>query len=83
VPNPFTGTTSIRFTLAQAGPVDLDLYNAGGRLVRHLSGFSPAGPGALNWDARGTDGQRTPPGVYYCRFLANGQRQAGPVILIQ
>jgi hypothetical protein len=83
VPNPFTGTTSIRFTLAQAGPVDLDLYDAGGRLVRHLTGFSPTGPGALHWDARGTDGQRMPPGVYYCRFLADGQRQAGPVILIE
>jgi hypothetical protein len=83
VPNPFNGTTSIRFILARAGRVDLDLYDAGGRLVRHLSGFSAAGEGALEWDALGTDGQRTRPGVYYCRFTADGQQQSVPVILIQ
>jgi hypothetical protein len=83
VPNPFTGTTSLRFTMAHAGPVELELYDAGGRMVRRLFSFSPAGPGALDWDARGADGQRLPPGVYYCRFSADGQRQAGPVILIE
>jgi hypothetical protein len=83
VPNPFNGTTSIRFVLARAGRVDLDLFDAGGRLVRHLSGFSAAGEGALAWDAREAGGQRTRPGVYYCRFTADGQQQSTPVILIQ
>jgi hypothetical protein len=43
-PNPFTSTTSIRYTLARAGNVNLRLYDVTGKLVSTLaSGYHNAG----------------------------------------
>jgi hypothetical protein len=53
-PSPVTGTTTIRFTLAEAGPVELSVYDLSGRLVDTLvEGELEAGPHACVWDASG------------------------------
>lgn len=70
-PNPFEGSTTIRFHLDVAGPVELGLYDVQGRFVRALiDGVRSAGDHSISLDARGLPG-----GVYFYR-LRQGDRQA-------
>jgi predicted secreted hydrolase len=73
-PSPATGVTSLRFTLAQAGRVRIELYDAAGRAVRLLrDGPVAAGPGAVDWDGRDHAGNPVAPGMYFCRMAVDGQ----------
>ncbi|MEO0108666.1 MAG: T9SS type A sorting domain-containing protein, partial [candidate division WOR-3 bacterium] len=48
-PNPFSGTTTISYTLPSAGPMSLRLYDVTGALVATLvEGLRPAGSSALS-----------------------------------
>ncbi|MCX7022344.1 MAG: T9SS type A sorting domain-containing protein, partial [bacterium] len=53
-PSPVAGKTTIRFTLAEAGPVELSVYDLSGRLVDTVvDGELEVGPHACVWDASG------------------------------
>src|SRR5262249_26057765 len=69
-PNPFRTETELSFTLAQAGPVDLAVFDLMGREVRPVvRGLRlDAGPHRLAWDGRRGDGGQTPAGVYFVRL---------------
>jgi YVTN family beta-propeller protein len=76
-PNPFRsgGTTSLRFTLARAADVRLEVYDAAGRRVAVvLDRRLPAGPGAAAWDGADESGRQVGPGVYFYRLSALGER---------
>ncbi len=84
-PNPFRGSTEIRFDLPRAGETQLRIFDVTGQLVRDLvSGRRPAGHHAAIWDGRDAAGRRVGSGVYLVRLQAGGQvldrkmvRQAG------
>jgi len=60
-PNPFNPTTTIGFTLADAGNVSIDIYNVAGQKVDTLVGnFMDAGSHSVVWDASGFSA-----GVYF------------------
>jgi hypothetical protein len=68
-PNPFSRTTSIRFSLPAAGEHALIVYDVAGRKVRTLSrGSRPAGPAEAVWDGRDDGGIFVPSGVYFYRL---------------
>jgi hypothetical protein len=69
-PNPFGGSTLLRFSLPAPATVSLAVFDARGRCVRHLLRDHPAaaGPHALDWDARDDTGRSVPPGVYFVRL---------------
>ncbi len=68
-PNPFSGTTTLRFTLPQPADVRLDLFDATGRPVRHLLQETlPAGKHSVDVAADGL-----PQGVYFCRLMVAGE----------
>jgi len=51
-PNPFNPTTTIGFTLAEAGNVAIDVFNVAGQKVDTIvSGFMSAGSHTVTWDA--------------------------------
>ena len=51
-PNPFNPTTTIGFTLAEAGNVSIDVYNVAGQKVDTLvNDFMEAGSHSVVWDA--------------------------------
>jgi hypothetical protein len=80
-PNPFGGTTRIAFESPNAGPVEIEIFDVGGRRVRTLS--APAGLRAVDWDGRNDDGVRLPSGIYFCRIpTAAGHRVVGRLVLI-
>ena len=58
-PNPFNPTTNLRFEVAYATTMDLDIYDAGGRLVRTLMKSQPlaAGDHQIRWNGRDDAGR--------------------------
>jgi hypothetical protein len=68
-PNPFNPVTTIRFTLAKPGWMQLRIYDEQGRLRRTLAeGYYSAGSQQAIWDARDDDGRPVGSGVYLCRL---------------
>jgi len=60
-PNPFNPTTTIGFTLAEAGDVNIDVYNVAGQKVDTLvNDFMESGSHSVVWDASGFSA-----GVYF------------------
>jgi hypothetical protein len=78
-PNPFTGTTSIRYRLREPGHATLRVYDARGRCVRELVDRAvDKGPQRLDFDADGL-----PSGVYFYSLESRGQRAWRRCVLIQ
>jgi hypothetical protein len=81
-PNPFNPQALASFRLERAGPVDLALYDAGGRRVRVvLHGVLPAGDHRAPI-ARPGDG-RLASGVYFLRLRADGHDTKLKAVLVQ
>ena len=73
-PNPASGRVEFRFRLREAGPVQLRVHDARGRLVRGWEGrFDAERPIALGWDLRSADGRSLPSGRYFVSLESRGQ----------
>ncbi|HWO58332.1 MAG TPA: PKD domain-containing protein [bacterium] len=83
-PNPFNPATVIAFSLAQTGPVRLDVYDILGRRVATLAeGDWPAGHHRVVWDGRDEDGIERASGVYFYRLQADGFQQSRKMLLLK
>ena len=72
-PNPFNAGTQIVYTLSEAGPVELAIYNVRGQRVRTLvQSVQAAGRYQIVWDGRSDSGTPLASGVYLSR-LASAQ----------
>jgi len=70
-PNPFNPVTTIRYSTASPGHVELTIYDVSGRRVRTLVvGSLAPGRHALRWDGRDASGQEVASGVYFLRLAA-------------
>jgi len=75
-PNPFDDRTRLSWSLPEAGPVLLEVFDGLGRRVSTLvDGYHEAGSNAVTWDAGGL-----PAGVYFVR-LRSGARQATTTVV--
>jgi hypothetical protein len=76
LPTPFTGTTTIRFSIPRPTSTNISIYSAAGTHVRVLSAPQPLTPGvySLKWDGRDDRGATVSRGVYYCRMTAGDFR---------
>jgi hypothetical protein len=76
VMNPFYGATSVRLTLAQPARVDIEVFDAQGRLVRRLAHARSvsAGESAVAWDGLNDRGQPVAAGIYSIR-VRTAERQ--------
>ena len=74
-PNPFNPATIIPFAVpAEAGDVDLTIYNVLGQPVRHVwNGPLVAGEYRLVWDGRDAQGQPVAAGVYLYQLQVGDQ----------
>ena len=78
-PNPFNPTTTIRFTLPEAGPVRLEVFDITGRRVAVINDqVMLAGTHTVTFDASGLAG-----GVYMYRLSSNGQTKVRKMLLIK
>ncbi|MEZ4649390.1 MAG: FG-GAP-like repeat-containing protein [Candidatus Eisenbacteria bacterium] len=81
-PNPFRGATAIRFQLAEASPVRIEVLDVTGRLVRTLTDAAfGAGAHQVPWDGRNADGSEMPSGVYLYRVQAGAEVWRSKAIL--
>jgi hypothetical protein len=68
-PNPFNPSTTIRFTLPEASPVRLVVYDVRGALVRTLAdGSYQPGAHSVVWDGLDRSGRACASGVYVYRL---------------
>jgi hypothetical protein len=83
-PNPTRGTTAVSYALAQAGRVQLGVYDVSGRLVRQLvDAERRAGTETVVWNGMAESGARLEAGVYFVRLAAPGFRETRRVILLR
>ena len=70
-PNPFQTSTSIHYSVKEAVPVEIRIYNARGELVHKLVNDNRA-PGNYNiiWDGRTQNGTLAPSGIYFYQMKA-------------
>ena len=71
LPTPFTGATTIRFSIPRRTQTSVRIYSATGTLVKTVcnSSLLPAHY-SLVWDGRDDRGATVSRGVYYCRMAA-------------
>lgn len=83
-PNPFNPTTTITFTLPDAGPVRLAVYDSLGRRIRTLAdGVHEAGRHSIAWNGRDDGGDAQASGIYFYRLEAEGRALTRKMVLLQ
>jgi hypothetical protein len=83
-PNPFNPLTTIVFTLARPGWVDLRVYDLAGRLVTLLQqGKVAAGYHSVPWNGTDRIGRTVPSGTYVYRLEASGQVLSRTMMLVR
>ena len=83
-PNPFNPQTTLKYSLRDAGEVNLAIYNLRGELVKQLV-HEQKSPGAYSavWDGRGRDGAAVASGMYLARFVAADVVMTQRLMLVQ
>ena len=83
-PNPFNPTTSITFSLAEPGHVNLSVYNSLGQQVAQLvNGVKTADTHIVDWNALSDSGQQLPSGIYIYRIDVNDKAKARSMVLMK
>ena len=84
-PNPFNPATTIPFVVpAEAGDVDLTIYNTLGQSVRQVwNGPLAAGEHRLTWDGRDAQGQPVAAGVYLYQLQAGEQTHIRKMVKLE
>lgn len=84
-PNPFNPQTTIRYQLAESGPVRLVVYNVLGQQIRTLvDGFQGRGVQEVVWNGRNQGGNKVTSGNYLYRFETTTQAPAtGRMLLVR
>ncbi len=78
-PNPLRGSTNLRFSLGEAGPARLSIYDVSGRLVHRLvDAESTEGLQSLVWQTGDM-----PAGVYFLSLETRGESQTRKLIILR
>jgi hypothetical protein len=77
LPNPANQAANVRYELSRPCPVDVSVFDAGGRVVTRLVDAAQA-PGlhSARWNS-----SQAPAGVYYCRIQAGEQIVTQPLVV--
>jgi hypothetical protein len=83
-PNPFYDAATITFTLADASPVTVAIYNVlGQRIATLTAGMQPSGEQSVVWDGRILDGRKAPSGPYFYRIHAGASSATGALVYVR
>ena len=83
-PNPFNPSTTIRYQLADAAPVRLQIFDSLGQQVRSLvSERQTAGYYRVVWDSRNDSGSQVAAGVYFYRLEAGDFSRVNKLLLLK
>ena len=67
-PNPFSNEATLKFRIAQTGPVAIKIFDVRGRLVTVFPALTGGSVTTLTWDGQALDRHRVPAGVYFVRI---------------
>ena len=83
-PNPFNPETQIAYTISEAGPVDLAIYNLLGQRVRTLvQETQAAGSYQVVWNGRNDKGALVASGIYLYRLSSAQEVQVRRLLLLK
>ncbi len=85
-PNPANPSATIRYTIAEKGPVTLRIFDVGGRVVRTLVDQvqEPAEAAfEVVWDGMNDQGQRVGSGVFFYQIDAPGFTSAKKLVILK
>lgn len=84
-PNPFNPITTIRYELAQADNVSLNVYDSTGRLIKTLVDEKQAsGYYRVSWNGKNEAGREVPAGIYIYRLeTTDGYEETRKMILLK
>ena len=83
-PNPFSGTTTIGYTLPARQNVRVEIYDMLGRRLRVLArGERPEGYSQVIWDAKDDAGNTVSPGIYVIRLETPDRDETRKVSLVR
>ncbi len=81
-PNPFSNTTTLKYSLPQSSHASLKIYNVSGRLVKTLlEGHQDSGIYKLKWDGRDEGGKLVSSGIYFATLITKGHQATSKLIL--
>ncbi len=83
-PNPGSSQTYIHFERRHSGPVQVNVYDIAGRLIRRISNSSfSAGSHQLLWDGRSDEGRAVAAGVYLIRVSSAEGDATSRVVMVR
>lgn len=83
-PNPFNPSTTIRFTLADGGDTELQVFDVRGNNIKRLvAGSLAAGDHSVSWDGTDEAGQRVPSGIYFYRLRSGSYEGMQRMVLLK
>jgi hypothetical protein len=83
-PNPFNPETTINFSLNEAGPVELAIYNIKGQKIKTLVNETlPAQNYNIVWNGRDDNNQQVSSGVYFYRMNTSTYTSTRKMILMK
>ena len=82
-PSPTTGPATIAFDLPDAAPVEVEVFDVGGRLVQRIDlGELGAGGHQVPWDGSDLAGADVANGVYMVRVVSEAQLLASERLVV-
>ncbi len=83
-PNPFNPETTIRYSVKEATPVTIEIYNVKGQLVRTLVNETrAAGNHSVVWNGVDENGRSISSGVYFYKMKAGAYSSTKKMILMK
>jgi len=83
-PNPFNPSTTIRFLLAEAGQVKIDIFNIRGQRIKSLANdHYNIGVYDIIWDGTDDSGQSVTSGMYFYRTITPQGEQTNKMLLLK
>lgn len=83
-PNPFNPITNIKFSVAKDAHVDLAVYDLSGRRIATLVNETRAqGEHSVTWNGTDDAGGTVPSGMYFYKFVSNGETSSRKMTLVK
>ncbi len=83
-PNPFNPDTTIKLELAEAGDVELSIYNVKGQKIRTLmEAYAGRGTFECRWDGRDNNGRPVSSGQYFIKLKQNGEQTVEKIMMVK
>jgi len=85
-PNPFRGSTKIRYRISELSDIEVKIYNTQGQLIKTLvSNSKQEGAYEVVWDGKRESGSLVPPGSYVYKLIINNNKNtelSGRMLLV-